>query len=314
MAVLIASLLGYALAAAGLAPVEAMRRRAGEISLAGDDERLPLPAARRRGPPARRDAQRDARAPAARVRARAAVRRRRQPRAAHAGRGHQDRARGRAARRRARPAGARGAGRRGRGVRPPRPARRGPARRRARRRERAARAAGATARSTRCSTACASASPTAPASGAARSASTPPRDSTAGGATRCGCARRSATSSTTRCATATGDDRAARAARECDGVALEVARRRAGLRRRLRRARVRALRPRRRRARRATAPGSAWRSCGRSPRPTAAGPSSCPAAGATVRIWLPETASGRSQRAGVASLIARAESPQESVT
>ena len=45
IAVLIASLLGYALAAIGLAPIEAMRRRAGEISLAGDDDRLPLPAA-----------------------------------------------------------------------------------------------------------------------------------------------------------------------------------------------------------------------------------------------------------------------------
>ena len=45
IAVLIASLLGYALAAAGLGPIEAMRRRAGEISLAGDDDRLPLPAA-----------------------------------------------------------------------------------------------------------------------------------------------------------------------------------------------------------------------------------------------------------------------------
>jgi two-component system OmpR family sensor kinase len=46
IAVVVASLLGYALAAAGLAPVEAMRRRAQEVSLASDDERLPLPAAR----------------------------------------------------------------------------------------------------------------------------------------------------------------------------------------------------------------------------------------------------------------------------
>jgi two-component system, OmpR family, sensor kinase len=45
LAVLVASLLGYALAGAGLRPVEAMRRRAGEISLAHDGERLPLPAA-----------------------------------------------------------------------------------------------------------------------------------------------------------------------------------------------------------------------------------------------------------------------------
>jgi two-component system OmpR family sensor kinase len=45
MAVILASLLGYALASAGLRPVEAMRRRAQEVSLAGADERLPLPAA-----------------------------------------------------------------------------------------------------------------------------------------------------------------------------------------------------------------------------------------------------------------------------
>jgi two-component system, OmpR family, sensor kinase len=45
VAVLLASLLGYVLAAAGLRPVEAIRRRAGEISLTHDGERLPLPAA-----------------------------------------------------------------------------------------------------------------------------------------------------------------------------------------------------------------------------------------------------------------------------
>ena len=45
IAVLLASLLGYGLATAGLRPVEAMRRRAGEVSLAHDGERLPLPAA-----------------------------------------------------------------------------------------------------------------------------------------------------------------------------------------------------------------------------------------------------------------------------
>jgi two-component system, OmpR family, sensor kinase len=45
VAVLLASLLGYLLASAGFRPVEAMRRRAGEISLTGDGERLPLPAA-----------------------------------------------------------------------------------------------------------------------------------------------------------------------------------------------------------------------------------------------------------------------------
>jgi two-component system OmpR family sensor kinase len=45
IAVLLASLLGYVLATAGLRPVEAMRRRAGEISLTHAGERLPLPAA-----------------------------------------------------------------------------------------------------------------------------------------------------------------------------------------------------------------------------------------------------------------------------
>lgn len=46
IAVVLASALGYALAAAGLRPVEAIRRRAEHVSLAGADERLPLPAAR----------------------------------------------------------------------------------------------------------------------------------------------------------------------------------------------------------------------------------------------------------------------------
>jgi signal transduction histidine kinase len=45
VAVLLASLLGYLLATAGLRPVEAMGRRAGEISLTDRGERLPLPAA-----------------------------------------------------------------------------------------------------------------------------------------------------------------------------------------------------------------------------------------------------------------------------
>jgi two-component system OmpR family sensor kinase len=40
--VLLASLIGYALAAAGLAPVETMRRRASEISMSGGPERLPV--------------------------------------------------------------------------------------------------------------------------------------------------------------------------------------------------------------------------------------------------------------------------------
>jgi two-component system, OmpR family, sensor kinase len=46
IAVLLASLLGYGLATAGFAPIEAMRRRAGEISLAGERELLPMPKAR----------------------------------------------------------------------------------------------------------------------------------------------------------------------------------------------------------------------------------------------------------------------------
>jgi two-component system, OmpR family, sensor kinase len=46
IAVLLASLLGYGLAAAALRPVEAMRRRAEEVSLADGAQRLPLPEAR----------------------------------------------------------------------------------------------------------------------------------------------------------------------------------------------------------------------------------------------------------------------------
>jgi heavy metal sensor kinase len=45
LALLVASGLGYLLAARSLAPVEAMRRRAGEITLERSGERLPLPAA-----------------------------------------------------------------------------------------------------------------------------------------------------------------------------------------------------------------------------------------------------------------------------
>ena len=45
LATLLASMTGYALATAGLAPVEAMRRRAREVSLQPNDEGLPLPAA-----------------------------------------------------------------------------------------------------------------------------------------------------------------------------------------------------------------------------------------------------------------------------
>jgi signal transduction histidine kinase len=46
VAVIVASIVGYLLATAGLAPVEAMRRRAAVVSMTGDDERMPLPVAR----------------------------------------------------------------------------------------------------------------------------------------------------------------------------------------------------------------------------------------------------------------------------
>jgi two-component system OmpR family sensor kinase len=104
VAVLLASLLGYALASAGLRPVEAMRQQAEQVSLAGAGDSLPLPAAH--DEIRRRDAQRDARPPAALLRARAELRGRREPRAAHAGGGDQDRGGGSAARGRTRPAGA----------------------------------------------------------------------------------------------------------------------------------------------------------------------------------------------------------------
>jgi two-component system, OmpR family, sensor kinase len=45
LAVVLASAIGYGLATAGLRPVEAMRRRAAEVSLTHGEERLPLPAA-----------------------------------------------------------------------------------------------------------------------------------------------------------------------------------------------------------------------------------------------------------------------------
>jgi signal transduction histidine kinase len=46
LAVVLASLIGYGLATAGLAPIEAMRRRAAEVSLVDPGEPLPLPEAR----------------------------------------------------------------------------------------------------------------------------------------------------------------------------------------------------------------------------------------------------------------------------
>jgi signal transduction histidine kinase len=45
LAIVLASAIGYLLASAGFAPVEAMRRRAREVSLSGPSDRLPLPRA-----------------------------------------------------------------------------------------------------------------------------------------------------------------------------------------------------------------------------------------------------------------------------
>ena len=96
VALLLASLAGYWMAGAALRPVDTMRRRAAEISASEPGARLPVPEAERRAAPPRRDAERDARAARGGARARAPVRRRRQPRAAHASRAAQDRARARA--------------------------------------------------------------------------------------------------------------------------------------------------------------------------------------------------------------------------
>ena len=56
----LASAVGYGLAKAGLAPVEAMRRRAAEISMSGSSAGLPLPPARDELRRLRRDTQRHA--------------------------------------------------------------------------------------------------------------------------------------------------------------------------------------------------------------------------------------------------------------
>ena len=130
LALLVASLAGYAVAAAALRPVERMRRRAAELT--GEAEgRLPVPPSRdeiaRLGDTLNAMLGRLAGG----ARARALVRLRRQPRAAHAAGDPAHRARAGAARaqhaRRAR--GRRALG--GRGDRPPQPARRRPARDRA---------------------------------------------------------------------------------------------------------------------------------------------------------------------------------------
>ena len=84
MALLLASLAAYGVAAAALKPVEAMRARAAEISAAEPDQRLPVPPSRRRDRAPRHHPERDARTTGGGARARAGLRRRRQPRAAHA--------------------------------------------------------------------------------------------------------------------------------------------------------------------------------------------------------------------------------------
>ena len=97
IALLLASLAGYALAAAALRPVERMRERAAAISAETPGERLPLPPARdelhRLGETLNAMLERLE----AGVRPRAALRRRGEPRAAHAPRAAQGRARAGAA-------------------------------------------------------------------------------------------------------------------------------------------------------------------------------------------------------------------------
>ena len=213
------------------------------------------------------------------VRARAALRRRRQPRAAHADRrgkteleaalragGHDPQVRESlvAARR---------------GVRPPRPARRGPAGPRARGRGRAARAR--RARSTPRELLDGRPRPLRrPRRASAVAVDVAGRASTRRRPTRCACARRSATSSTTRCATA-GQRSPSRARRRTAASSSTWPTRARASRPASRRAPSSAS-PAATRPARAAAPASAWRSCARSPRPTAA--RACVAGGAVVRL------------------------------
>ena len=189
-----------------------------------DDRRVgaaPAGAGTRRDPPAGGDAQRDARPAAAILRARAALRRRRQPRAPLADRGHQDRARGRPADRRARAGRARERSpprsRSATGSRswprtswslraPRRPPARAP---------RAAAGARALLEGAR--------APVRRPRGGTRPGDPRrrARRSSASWATRCGCARRSATWSTTRSATAPATSRS-RARPTADGVEIDV--------------------------------------------------------------------------------------------
>ena len=97
MALLLASLAAYGTVGAALRPVDAMRRRAAEISAAEADQRLPLPPRLRRASPAGRDPESNARSAPGGRGARASVRRRRQSRAAHPAGPAQDGARAGAA-------------------------------------------------------------------------------------------------------------------------------------------------------------------------------------------------------------------------
>ena len=107
IALLIASVVGYILAAAALRPVERMRRHAAAVTAAGTSERLPVPPDQRRDRPAGAHAERDAGPVGGRLQARAGVRLGCLARAAHAAGDPADRARARAARQ-AHPGGARG--------------------------------------------------------------------------------------------------------------------------------------------------------------------------------------------------------------
>ena len=103
IALLIACLAGYLVAASALEPVESMRSRAARMFRFESNERLPVSPARDEIHALGQDAQRDARPRRGRGRPRPGVRRRRQPRATHAADDPAARARRRRARADARP-------------------------------------------------------------------------------------------------------------------------------------------------------------------------------------------------------------------
>ena len=294
IAVLLASLLGYALAAAGLRPGRGDAPPGGRgVARAG--RRAPAAARRaRRDPAARGDAERDAR-PAARARSSASGASSPTRATSCARRWRWSRPSSRRALRAgdADPHGARGAGRprsRSATASPssPRTCWCWPAAATAgcpcaratstraellERRARALRGPGSRAR------------PRDPRGGARRAAPSRP--------TRCACARRSATSWTTRCATATGDVVLAARARRRRGRA-RGGRRGPRLPARAGRARLRALRPRRRAPARAAAPGWGWRSSRAIAEAHGGSADIVPGPGATLRISLPAS-NARSQ-------------------